>query len=337
MGSFSDPVGTPRPEAYRPHPSHRSVVVRITHASVGVTDALAHRGQYLLQPRPGFVPGYDFVGTIEHAPPGTHDFDPGQRVAGVLPRMGAHATRIAVRPSLLVAVPDRLESAIAATIPLDGVTARLALDALGDPGTSRGIAPPRAREASTSRSVLVHGAGGSLGAWATQLARRGGWTVYGTTSARSRAIAEIYGARVFHYTHPAWMEDVVAATGGLQGIIDHTGDRTLARLMRPGGTVVRTAFGSAPAGQRGTTARGFALASLRRYTRPAERVISTPIAVALHRTTYRRHLRGLLDLVASGDLIAPTPVVVAFADYPAALAAAVRAAPGTKIVLAVAD
>ena len=49
------------------HPSRRKVRVRVTHASVGSTDAMARAGDYLLQPRPGFVPGYDFVGVLETA------------------------------------------------------------------------------------------------------------------------------------------------------------------------------------------------------------------------------------------------------------------------------
>ena len=45
------------------HPSRRKIRGRVpaTHASVGSTDAMARAGDYLLQPRPGFVPGYDFL------------------------------------------------------------------------------------------------------------------------------------------------------------------------------------------------------------------------------------------------------------------------------------
>ena len=46
-------------------PTRGRVRVRVTHASLGSTDALARRGGYLLQPRPGFTPGYDLVGVVE--------------------------------------------------------------------------------------------------------------------------------------------------------------------------------------------------------------------------------------------------------------------------------
>ena len=55
-----------RLEEFTPgRPRRRKVRVRVTHASVGSTGAMARSGNYLLQPRPGFVPGYDFVGVIE--------------------------------------------------------------------------------------------------------------------------------------------------------------------------------------------------------------------------------------------------------------------------------
>ena len=298
---------------------------------------LARRGHYLLQPRAGFVPGYDFVGTVETATSGTYTFEVGQRVAGILPRMGSHTSLIAVHPSLLVTVPDGLDSAVAATIPLDGVTARLALEALRSPREPAEISRLGAAEGPTRRTILVQGAGGSLGAWSTQLAQSEGHLVFGTASNRSRAIAEDYGVRVFDYTDPAWVSEVAAQTGGVHGVIDHTGNRTLARMVRPGGVIVRTAFEGAHTHPRIATASGFARASARRYARPGERVISTPITVALRRGAYRRHLREMLELVDTGILRAPAPTLVAFDDYPTACTEAERAVPGTKVVLAMAQ
>ncbi|WP_433861821.1 alcohol dehydrogenase catalytic domain-containing protein [Streptomyces sp. L7] len=46
-------------------PRGNEVLVRVTHAALGSTDVLARRGGYVLQPVPGFVPGYDFVGVLE--------------------------------------------------------------------------------------------------------------------------------------------------------------------------------------------------------------------------------------------------------------------------------
>jgi NADPH2:quinone reductase len=50
--------------------TRRKVRVRVTHTSVGSTDAAARSGDYLLQPRPGFIPGYDFVESFGARGPG---------------------------------------------------------------------------------------------------------------------------------------------------------------------------------------------------------------------------------------------------------------------------
>src|ERR1700694_2928687 len=62
----------------------RTVRVRVTNSSVGSTDAMARSGGYLLQPRPGFVPGYDFVGVLEtvNSAAARRRLRPGMRVTG---------------------------------------------------------------------------------------------------------------------------------------------------------------------------------------------------------------------------------------------------------------
>lgn len=358
----------------------RRAVVRVTHASVGVTDVMAVEGEYLMQPFTRFVPGYDFVGVVEHLPGGgrgdAYTDGPtsavaggrdrwgadgpagaaagdrgrwgadgptgpsanegvrlavGQRVAGVLPRMGAHATLIAVAPQLLVPVPEGLEPAIAATVPLDAVTARFSLDALDALDLGDGAGP----SVRSRRSVLVQGAGGAVGSWAVQMASARGRTVLGTASSRSRDHAGTCGAEVFDYRDPTWIDQVRRATGGgVDGAIDHTGSRLIRGALAPGGRIVRTAFGSVPGRQRRATAAGFMSAALQRFADPSERVCSVPILVAARRAAYRRALAQVLDSVSRGDLVAPEPDVFPLARYGESLAAAARPAPGTKAVLA---
>ena len=105
-------------------PARGRVRVRVTHASLGSTDALARRGGYLLQPRPGFTPGYDLVGVLETSTRESEErgLAIGTRVAACLPRMGAHATSIDLPPSRLVPVPEALPSEIAAAGSVNGST-----------------------------------------------------------------------------------------------------------------------------------------------------------------------------------------------------------------------
>jgi NADPH2:quinone reductase len=294
-------------------------LVRITHASVGVTDVQAIRGEYLMQPVRGFVPGYDFIGIVEHLSTADHpQLSVGQRVAGILPRMGAHATRVTVAESLLVPVPDGLDSAVAATAPLDGVTARFALDALG----------------AQAGPVLIQGAGGAVGAWTVQLAAARNLTVLGTASTRSRAFAESLGAMTFDYHDPNWIDMLCEAThGGVTGLIDHTGSAELRRAVRPNGRIVRIAFAANRGHQRWATAAGFAAAAVRRYAHPSERVCSTPLLVQFHRAAYRAALGDVLSRLATGTLAAPQPRCYRSADYRDAVTDTTSTPSGEKNVL----
>nr|WP_243848619.1 zinc-binding dehydrogenase [Lysinibacter cavernae] len=313
FGHPPTPVREPMPKR-----NDRNALIRVTHASIGVTDTGAAQGDYLLQPVRGFVPGYDFVGVIEQLPSVTQSqLRVGQRIAGVLPRMGAHASVISVAPSLLVPVPDSLDSATAATVPLDAVTAWFALDAL----------------ALTRGTVLVQGAGGAVGSWAAQLATEQGLTVYGTASSRSRAYAGQFTTSLVDYHDPNWITQIIEATnGGVDGAIDHTGSSSIRRAVRQTGGVVRTAFGGAPGHQRSATASGFLTSALLRYARPRERICSVPIIVATRRAEYRDALTKLFAAVSRGELVPPRPRIVSPTDYAQAFAANI-ANPGEKMVL----
>lgn len=315
------PAGLSHQSAISERTRARHALVRVTHASIGVTDVMATRGDYLLHPVPGFVPGYDFVGIVEHLPAGSpKSLRLGQRVAGVLPRMGAHATVVSVKPSLLVPVPEVLDSLAAATIPLDAVTAWFALDML--------------TTTDTTPDLLVQGAGGAVGSWAVQLASRRGHTVYGTASSRSREHAQTLGARVFDYADPDWTAQVVdASEGGVFGAMDHTGGSAVRAVVARGGRAVRTAFGGQPGKQRTATARGFLACHLRRFARPGERVCSVPMLLTSRRSAYRQALTGLFDAVVAGSLVAPQPRLYPVGRYADAMAAAAHTAPGDKTVL----
>lgn len=311
------PVASPRPRAGDPRHHAR---VRITRAAIGVTDLMAIAGDYLLQPRTGLIPGYDFISVVESVPPRWRDrLAPGQRVAGILPHMGAHTDILDVPPSILVPIPHSVADDVAATALLDGTTATLALNSLPqDQGT-----------------LLVQGAGGAVGSWATQLAHRQRWTVYGTGSARSFARGEKLGATMLDYREPTWPQTLLAMTGGgVRAAIDHTGSDAVRSVVVPNGRIVRTAFKGVPGRGRRTTAMGATAALLRSFSRPAERVCSVPLTVATRRATYRAALSSVLRGIEEGSLEAPAPLVFPAAEYRSAVAAAQQVAPGYKVILA---
>ena len=317
VSRFGDPTAMVLArEAIRP-PRGNEVVVRATHASLGATDVLARRGGYVLHPAPGFISGYDFVGELltESAVSVALGLREGATVVGVLPGMGAHATFVTVAPTLLVALPDGMDPAVAAVVPLDGVTAAHALELARSP-----------------RRVLVQGASGAVGSLAVQLALREGLTVVGTASPRTADRARALGIPVVDHTAGDWPDRVVDAAGGrVDAVIDHTGTDRVREALAPGGVVVRTAFTGRPGRERSDSLRGGIGAARHRW----ERVCSAPLYVAARRDAYRRTLSGLLAAVASGDLTTAEPRLHPFTEVWEAHRDAEAAGPGTKVVLAV--
>lgn len=304
--------GGPRPGKVR---------VRVTHASVGSTDAMARSGDYLLQPRPAFVPGYDFVGVVETgngaaARGGLRD---GMRVIGCLARMGSYTTQLDVSAERLIALPDALDSARAAALPLDLVTAALALELANPP---------------SGGTLFVQGVSGAVGSFVTQQAIANGRGVVGTASKRTRAAAESLGARVVDYRDPDWPMRVRELTsGGADASIDHTGSLLVRTVTKRTGTVVRTAWSGRPGHGRIDAALGGTAALLRRFASPRERLCSVPLLVALQSAKYRRILHDQLDRIVDDRLRGPDVTTLPFADVVDAHTKLATLAPGHKLVL----
>ena len=303
-------------------PTRGRVRVRITHASLGSTDALARRGGYLLQPRPGFTPGYDLVGVLETSTreSETRGLVIGTRVAACLPRMGAHATSIDLPPRRLVPVPEALSSDVAAALPLDLVTAGLA--------ASLAALPP-------GGTLLVQGASGPVGTLLVQHARAAGHPVIGTSSPRNRAVVESLGATWVDYRDAEAPARILeAAPGGVAAAVDHTGSREVRGVVASDGTVVRLSFVGRPGRERRDTASGSMATLARTLGRPRERLVSVPLFAATRPGHARAMLAAELDRVARGELRPPVVEVLSFTDPAAAHARLDRGAANTKLVLA---
>jgi NADPH:quinone reductase-like Zn-dependent oxidoreductase len=134
------------------------VRVRVKYAGVGRTDLTAVRGGYLLAPKRPFTPGYEYSGVDET----------GRRVAGMLPKMGAYQEIVDVDPRWCVPVPEGVDDALAAALPLNYLTALALLEKTTNLGAGA--------------QVLVHGAGGGVGRALLELARLRGLKTYGLAS-----------------------------------------------------------------------------------------------------------------------------------------------------------
>ncbi len=114
----------------------------------------------------GWRPGWDLAGTIEVAARDGSGYGVGTRVVGFLPA-GGWAELVAVPTDAIALLPDNVDFTVAATLPVAGLTASLALERGGS---------------LLDRSVLIAGASGGVGYFACQLAALAGATV--TTQVR---------------------------------------------------------------------------------------------------------------------------------------------------------
>lgn len=286
-GSYGGPDVLRLADREEPVPGKGEVVVRVHAATVHPVDLATRAGVFAAAVQPPFVLGWDLVGEAD-----------GRRVAGMVPwfvtRRGTYAEAVAVDRAWVAPVPDGLADALAATVPLAGLTARQALDL---------AAVPR------GGSVLVTGASGAVGGFAVQLAAQAGAQVYAVASAGDEqwvaglGAAHVLGRDSFAGELPAGGVDVVldAAPAG-PGLIS---------AVRDGGAFVAVTDPTRPAAERGirvekvsVTPDAAALAELldavaagRLRTRVADTVALADAAVA-HRRLAAGGLRGKLVLVA---------------------------------------
>ncbi|HEX6075921.1 MAG TPA: NADPH:quinone oxidoreductase family protein [Micromonosporaceae bacterium] len=155
------------------------VVIDVYAAGVSFPDALLTRGRYQLRPEPPFSPGSEVAGVVRSAPAGA-GVRPGDRVAG-FPGIGGFQDVVAIDPSLVFPLPDRVAFVAGAGLPMNYLTVHFGLVRRG-----------RLRSGET---VLVHGAAGGIGTAAIQLAKALGARVIAVASSdEKRKLAREVGA-----------------------------------------------------------------------------------------------------------------------------------------------
>lgn len=178
-------------EADRPAAGPGQVVVQVAGTSLNLLDVAIRMG-ILQQTAPvtfPHIPNCDVAGVISEVGEGVTGWSAGDAVVAFLPATapGAAAEYVAAPAEVLAAAPRTVELADAAALPLAGLTAWQALFEHAD--------------LKAGQSVLVNGAGGGVGGYFVQLAKRAGATVTATASPRSLDRVRSYGAdRIIDYT-----------------------------------------------------------------------------------------------------------------------------------------
>jgi len=210
-----------------PHAAENDVIVRV-HAAGFTRGELDWPGTWTDRAgrdRTPSVPGHELSGVVVELGYGTTGLSVGQRVFGLTDwtRNGSLAEYTAVEARNLAPLPADIDHTVAAALPISGLTA---WQGLFDHG-----------RLATGQTVLVHGAAGSVGSIAVQLAREVGARVIGTgrTSDRDHALA--LGVHIFLDLQTEQLEDA----GEVDVVFDVIGGDILDRsaaLVRAGGTLV---------------------------------------------------------------------------------------------------
>ena len=171
------------------------------------------------------IPGHELAGVVSALGYGTTGLSVGQRVFGLADwhRDGTLAEYVAIEARNLAPLPGDVDFAVAASLPISGLTAWQGLFEHG--------------RLQAGQSVLAHGAAGAVGAMVTQLAREFGAYVIGTGRTADRQKALDFGAHEFLDLD----RDTLADVGGVDLVFDVIGGDIQKRstsLIRAGGTLV---------------------------------------------------------------------------------------------------
>jgi NADPH:quinone reductase-like Zn-dependent oxidoreductase len=175
------------------------------------------------------IPSYEASGVVVEVADGLDGLAIGDQIYGLTPfdRDGAAAEYVAVPAALLAHRPRNVTHPESAAIPLGALSAWQGLFVHG--GLTAG------------ERVLIHGAAGGVGQFATQLAREHGAHVVGTASGDAVARARALGAHEVIDVGVARFEDVVES---VDLVFDTAGGDTLTRsrsVLREGGRLVSVA------------------------------------------------------------------------------------------------
>ena len=181
------------------------------------------------------IPSYEVSGVIVEIADDVDGLAPGDELYALTPfdRDGAAAEYVAVPTGLVASRPRSVTHVVSAAVPLAGLSAWQGLFEHG--------------RLEAGERVLIHGAAGGVGHFATQLARERGAHVIGTASGAAVARARALGADEVIDVGAARFEDAVEP---VDLVFDTVGGDVLARsasVLRGGGRLVSVAEEPPPA------------------------------------------------------------------------------------------
>ncbi|MGA3121740.1 MAG: NADP-dependent oxidoreductase [Polyangiaceae bacterium] len=222
-------------EMATPSPGDDEIVVRVAACDVGPWDGWVRAGKSAIEQPLPLTLGADLSGTVTQFGSRVRGVSLGQPVFGVTnPRFtGAYADFAVASAAMVAPKPEGLDHRAAAGLPVVAATARQMVDDEAHVGPGQ--------------RVLVHGAGGSVGSLAVQIALARGATVVGTGTPRSMDYVRSLGVE---HVVDATAEDFTRDIAPVHAVIDTVGGATQGKLLArlaPGGILVSSVSQPDPA------------------------------------------------------------------------------------------
>jgi NADPH:quinone reductase len=293
-----------------PEPGRGQVLIRLRAAGMNPMDLWLASGAW--KPMPATFPmvlGADGAGVVEKLGEGTSRYSVGDDLFGQLliaplGSAGTYAEYVAVSEDApLARVPSGLDDVVAAALPTAGGAGLALVDQL---------------EPLADKTVLIVGAGGGVGSFATQFAANAGGHVIANVRADDAERIRGYGAKetidrravalpaAVRQAHPDGVDVLIDLVDA-----DAAGFAALASLVRPGGTAMSTNYVADEAALRASEVTGINFA--------------LPMSSEL--------LERLAQAVVDGRIVTPPITRISLEEVPAALnPAQARPARGKTVI-----
>jgi NADPH:quinone reductase-like Zn-dependent oxidoreductase len=285
-GDVPDPVAKPG-----------EVLVDVHAASVNGADWKVRSGAYKPTTAFPYMPGRDFSGVVSALGAGVSDLKVGDAVFGVVEQVndGCYAEKVAIKAAIVAKKPDSLSHVETAAVGLIGLTALVSVE--------------DTIKLMKGETILIQGGAGGVASFGVQVAKHIGARVITTASAVNHDYLRKLGAdEIIDYNK----QDFTKVVSGVDAVFDTVGGDVVNRsfaVLRPGGRAAFIGAGpTAPVSPRSDVVslrpkvgrdrahleRIVALVKSGAVKLPEIKVYPLSEAVAAHRVSEGRHLRGKL-------------------------------------------
>lgn len=228
---FGEPEVMQLLEVEIPEPGDDDVLIEVEAIGVNPVDTYIRAGNYPILPQLPFIPGKDVSGRVMKVGAGVKKWKEGDRVYSAGTLTGAYAQYSVCHQSQIFSLPEKISFIQGAAVGIPGAAAWRALFT-------------RARAIQGER-LLVHGASGSVGMIAIQLAVAAGLEVHGTAGSEEGLVKvrKAGASKAYNHGKSDYLEDITTDLGdkGYNIILEMLANENLVNdlaLLGIGGRVV---------------------------------------------------------------------------------------------------